>query len=88
MIEFDPAKDAKNQTKHGLSLAAADDFDWNAAVMIEDDREDYGERRHRAIGSLSNGLVVAITFTIRAQNIRVISLRPASRKERNSWQPE
>jgi uncharacterized DUF497 family protein len=30
-IEFDPAKDATNQTKHGLSLKLAAGLDWEAA---------------------------------------------------------
>ena len=37
-IEFDPAKDAKNLAKHGVSLAAAVDFDWATARIEEDVR--------------------------------------------------
>jgi len=32
-IAFDPAKDAANQTKHGLSLALASELDWEAALV-------------------------------------------------------
>jgi len=31
-FEFDPAKDAANIAKHGLSLDAASRLDWNSAV--------------------------------------------------------
>ena len=48
-IEFDPAKDAANVAKHGISLQAAEEFDWNAAIEREDDRFDYGETRFVAV---------------------------------------
>ena len=32
-IEFDPAKDAANLAKHGVSLALAERLDWNAALV-------------------------------------------------------
>jgi len=85
MFEFDPAKDAKNRLKHGLSLARIEDFDWSSALIDEDSRKDYGERRHSAIGCLDGGQIVSVVFTVREQNIRVISLRPANRKERIKW---
>jgi hypothetical protein len=31
-IVFDPEKDAINLSKHGVSLAAAADLDWDAAL--------------------------------------------------------
>jgi len=37
-IEFDPAKDASNQEKHGLSLAVASALDWDEALVWVDDR--------------------------------------------------
>ena len=32
-IEFDPAKDSANQTKHGVSLALAGELDWETALV-------------------------------------------------------
>ena len=48
-IEFDPAKDATNQTKHGVSLSLADELDWEAALVWVDDRFEYGELRMIAL---------------------------------------
>ncbi|MDO8787031.1 MAG: BrnT family toxin [Sulfuritalea sp.] len=48
-IEFDPAKDAANQTKHGVSLSMADDLDWEAALVWADERFEYGEMRMIAL---------------------------------------
>ena len=49
-IEFDPAKDAQNIAKHGLSLADAAAFELASARVTIDDRFDYGETRYRAFG--------------------------------------
>jgi uncharacterized protein len=35
-IEFDPTKDAANQSKHGVSLALAGELDWEAALVWVD----------------------------------------------------
>jgi uncharacterized DUF497 family protein len=48
-IEFDPAKDAANQSKHGVSLALAGELDWDAALVWLDDRFQYDETRMIAL---------------------------------------
>jgi len=40
LIEFDPAKDAANLRKHGVSLAEAAVFEWDTARILADDRFD------------------------------------------------
>lgn len=44
-ISFDPAKDARNVARRGLSFARAADFDWAGALILEDKRREYGEQR-------------------------------------------
>jgi hypothetical protein len=71
-----------NVTKHGVSLQAAEQFDWNTALVIEDDRFDYGERRFyglRSFGDRIHTLVYADGSHDDA--IRVISLRRSTRSE-------
>ncbi len=80
-IEFDPAKDAVNIEKHGLSLTAASDFDCDGAAIVPDLRKDYGEARQIAVGYVGNRLHVAV-YTLRDDCRRIISLRKANlRKE-------
>jgi uncharacterized protein len=81
-IEFDPAKDEVNQAKHGISLQAASRFDWDTALEREDDRFDYGETRFVAIGQIDDRLYVMV-FTEGSDDdtLRIISLRPAERRE-------
>jgi uncharacterized DUF497 family protein len=46
---FDPAKDASNTVKHGMSLVEAARIEWDDAVTWLDTRHDYGEARMCAI---------------------------------------
>lgn len=77
-VVFDPAKDALNIEKHGISLSRANDFDLIA--VFDDDRRDYGEPRRRAYG-LIDGQTYYLAYTIRDDHIRAISLRRAHTKE-------
>jgi uncharacterized DUF497 family protein len=81
-IEFDPVKDEINRAKHGISLEAATDFDWDTAFEREDDRFDYGEVRFVAIGLIGACLYVMIfTEGPDEDTVRIISLRPAEKHE-------
>lgn len=75
-IEFDPAKDAANIAKHGISLARAADLD--VLVYVADPR--FAEPRFRLYG-LIDGLAYCVAGTDRGGVIRVISLRRAHAKE-------
>lgn len=79
-ISYDPAKDARNVALRGLSFARAVDFDWASALIVEDTRRDYGERRYQALGLIDDRLH-ALVFTHRAARIHVISLRKANSRE-------
>lgn len=82
--EFDPAKDASNMDKHGLSLAEAGDFEWETAVVHEDTRKRYDEPRFEAKGYIGDRLHVMV-FCLRADAVRVISLRKANPREVKSY---
>ena len=78
MIDFDPAKEAINLSKHGVSLARWVDLDIK--VTFVDDRYDYGEVRYRAYGFI-DGVAYYLAFTSRDGQVRPISLRRAHLKE-------
>ncbi|HEX3181598.1 MAG TPA: BrnT family toxin [Beijerinckiaceae bacterium] len=56
-----------------------------AAIVVEDDREHDGEQRFFAIGQLRSGKIVALSYTYRDDEMRPISLRNATPKERRRW---
>ena len=79
-IEFDPAKDIANQTKHGVSLAVAGELDWDDALVWVDVRFEYGERRMIALAPKA-AILYYVAFVERGSLRRIISLRRANRRE-------
>jgi uncharacterized DUF497 family protein len=79
-IEFDPAKDASNRVRHGVSLGLARELDWDAALVWVDDRFDYDELRMIALAPRTNTLYY-VAFAERGDRCRIISLRRATRRE-------
>jgi len=78
--QWDEAKRQANLKKHRIDFIDIVHFDWESAKVIEDDRESYGEERSNACGFLLGRLVIA-TFTVRAEQLRFISLRIATKPE-------
>ena len=67
----DERKRRANLKEHGLDFADAWKVFAGAMVLIEDDREDYGEQRLLGIGLLEV-LVVVVVHTEGSGTIRVI----------------
>ena len=84
LIDFDPSKDASNLSKHGVSLAAAAELNWAAALAWIDDRADYGEVRIVALAPIGDRLFF-VAFVDRTDARRIISLRRANRREVNHY---
>ena len=78
----DERKRRANLKEHGLDFADAWKVFAGAMVLIEDDREDYGEQRLLGIGLLEV-LVVVVVHTEGSGTIRVISMREAERHEKD-----
>ncbi len=79
-ISFDPKKNERNIAERGLSFDLVEEFEWDSALVVEDSRKDYGERRFQALG-LIDGRLHALVFTPRAGRVHVISLRKANLRE-------
>ena len=78
--EFDPKKQAHNVAKHQVWFALVDDFEWDTAVILIDDRRQYAETRFRATGLVGERVYVLV-FCLRETKIRLISLRRANQRE-------
>ena len=82
--DFDPCKNSTNLSKHGLSLAAAAELSWDAALVWVDDRTDYGEVRMVALAPIGD-ILFFVAFVDRETIRRIISLRRATRREFNHY---
>jgi uncharacterized protein len=79
-ISFDPAKSERNETDRNLPFTLVEQLDWSGAIIEEDVRKNYGERRYRVLGLIGDRLHT-IVFTPRADKVHVISLRKANQRE-------
>lgn len=84
---YDPAKNERNMAERGLAFDLAEKFDWSTALIVEDTRHDYPERRYQALGLIEEHLCMLV-FTPRGEAIHVISLRRANRRERSRYAPQ
>lgn len=79
-MDKDPDKEDRNRIERGLSLDLAERLDWATALICEDTRRDYGERRYCVLG-LIGARLHSVVFTPREGLPRVISLRKANKRE-------
>jgi uncharacterized DUF497 family protein len=70
IISFDSAKSEKNVLARGIPFELAAEFAWDSALIVEDLRKNYGERRFQALGLIGDRL-----------QAHVISLRKANKRE-------
>jgi uncharacterized protein len=87
-FEWDDGKAAENVRNHGVSFAQAvlafrDPF----AVEWIDLRETYGEERIVLLGMTGNQ-VLTVVYTERAERIRIISARRATKNEQAHYHRE
>ena len=79
IITWDEPKRQANIAKHGLDFAdLTPDFFLGALVVPARDG------RWKAIGRLADGTIVVIFATLGREAVSVISMRPASSKERKA----
>ena len=82
---WDEEKRRRNIEKHGIDFGAVlPVFDSPDALAIEDEGNDYGERRFILLCPLST-VLVHVTFAYRDDEIRIISARRATRWEQREY---
>ena len=86
-FEWDAAKAAENARKHGVSFEdAASVFGDPLAATISDPDHSTTERRFVTIGNAATRKLVVVVHTDRADKVRLISARPATRAEKKKYE--
>jgi uncharacterized protein len=80
MFAWDETKRRANLKKHGIDFVDAEKIFSGVTLTAEDTREAYGERRFLTLGLLDDQ-VVSVTHTERGNDIRIISIRKATKHE-------
>ena len=85
-FEWDEIKSAANLRKHGVRLSDAEAvlFDPHAITCADEAVEE--EQREVSIGSDSLGRILVVVFTYRGDDIRLISARRATPRERRQYE--
>jgi len=82
--EWDEAKRQSNIQKHGIDFVGIERVFAGQTLTILDDRMDYSEPRFVSLGLLQ-GHVVVIAHTETDEEIRIISVRKATKYEELSY---
>ena len=81
---WDEKKRRANIVNHGLDFVDAKEIFEGFTFTLEDDRFDYGEERFITLGLL-RGTVVVVAHTEKGNEIRLISLRKATKHEQKNY---
>lgn len=84
LLTYDAAKSERSKAERGLAFSRCEAFEWSGALILEDLRKDYAERRYQALGMIGERLHMLV-FTPRAGAVHVISLRRANQRERSRY---
>lgn len=85
-FQFDPAKAASNLKKHGVSFADAEGVFYDPLAIHQLDPDSDDEERFVAIGLGSAETILVVIYTLRGEEIRIISVRHATRHEVKSYE--
>lgn len=83
-LKWDENKRLSNLQKHKIDFIGAEEIFDGYTITFEDDRISYGEQRFVTFGMLQ-GRVVATVHTERDNNIRIISIRKATKYEERNY---
>ena len=99
-FEWDEAKNLSNRRKHGVSFEEASQVFRDPLYVSVQDRVEGGELRWQTLGLVDDLLLLTVAHTVREERdegtdydksievIRIISARPATRKERRRYEEE
>ncbi len=83
---WDPTKAASNLRKHRIRFADSVGVFEDEFTRWQEDTASHGEERFVAVGQDFLGRVLTVVFTYRGDDIRLISAREATRRERLQYE--
>jgi len=86
-FEWDSRKARSNLAKHGVGFQEASTiFGDPLSLTIPDPEHSLSEERYITVGRAFSGKLLVVVHTERGDNIRIISARRASRRERKFYE--
>ncbi len=88
-FEWNEEKAKSNRLKHSISFDEASTvFADSLSLTIRDPAHSQAEDRFVTLGISHRGKLLVVVHTARGDNIRIISARAASRRERRTYEEE
>jgi uncharacterized protein len=86
-FEWDPKKATANLAKHGVSFEEGlTVFSDPLARIFDDEEHSIEEEREIIIGHSTKHRLLLVCFTARKPSIRILSVRKATRRERQDYE--
>jgi uncharacterized DUF497 family protein len=85
-VVWDPHKAISNHRKHGIRFSDVEMVLFDPNALTREDTEVRGEQRFVSVGTDSAGRILVVVYTHRGENIRLISARAATGRERNAYE--
>ncbi len=88
LFDWDQWNAQKNELKHGVSSLEAESCFYDPKVKIFEDlkHSSVHEKRYVLYGRSLESRLLMVGFTIRRSKVRIITARPASKKERGIYE--
>ena len=80
-VVWDPGKARDNLAKHGVRFSDAEGVLLDPDALTREDLQARAEQRFVSIGVDGFGRVLVVVYTYRGHDVRLISARPATRRE-------
>ena len=85
-IVWDPEKAGINLEKHGIRFSDAEIVLYDPHALTQENKDAVNEQRFITIGMDAIGRVLIVVYTYRGEDIRLISARSATKRERERYE--
>jgi hypothetical protein len=85
-VVWDPEKAAANLAKHGVRFSDAELVLYDPLAVTVEDEDAEGEQRLVTIGMDAVSHILVVVYTVRGDDVRLISARQATRTERQAYE--
>jgi len=86
-FDWDEGNIDKNLIKHNVTNQEAEEVFMNKPLLVNEDVEHSGQEiRYQALGKTNLNRLLFVSFTLRDQKVRPISVRDMNKKERRVYE--
>jgi len=86
-FDWDSGNSDKNFIRHKVTCQEAEEVFINQPLLVEKDvKHSLHEKRYQALGKTNNQRHLFLSFTVRNQKIRIISIRDMDKKEQKEYE--